>query len=179
MCSCCTYFLTKSRAELNYHITKKRSKSAARVVHECKICDKDFHSFYLLREHKRKEHEAQRISSAEIVDVTQLMEDVDDNSLKEELEKCKHFSLDSVLEKGGHRLYNSAMDVLDPKYLLELLVVVFDSLRCAAKLKVALSFVLRKREVVGKFMHTKILHDWRDLNLWLLQKIWQNQESTE
>ena len=49
------------------------------------ILEKDLHSFYLLREHKRKEHGAQRSSDAQTVDVTQLTRDVD-NSLKKELE---------------------------------------------------------------------------------------------
>ena len=56
-----------------------------------KKIDKDFHSFYLLREHKRKEHGAQRGSSAQNADVTQRMGDVDDNGLKENLETCKLF----------------------------------------------------------------------------------------
>ena len=30
---------------MNYHIAKKHSKATAKVVHDYKICDKDFHSF--------------------------------------------------------------------------------------------------------------------------------------
>ena len=56
------------------------------VLHKSKICDKDFHSFYLLRERKRKEHISQRLSGAQNVDVTQPMGDVDDKRLEEELE---------------------------------------------------------------------------------------------
>ena len=70
---------------------KKLSKATARVVHKLRICDKDFHSLYLLREHKRKEHGAVRGSGAQNVDATQLMGDVDGNSLKKELETCKLF----------------------------------------------------------------------------------------
>ena len=65
---------------MDYHIAKKQSEATARVVHKCKICGTNFHSFYLLREHKRKGHGAQRGSGAQNVDVAQLMED---NSLKE------------------------------------------------------------------------------------------------
>ena len=85
-----------------YHIAKNYSKATARVVHECRICDKDFHSFFLLRENKLKGHGAQRSSGAQKVDVTQLMGDVDDNSLKEELESCKHLLVDSEMEIGRH-----------------------------------------------------------------------------
>ena len=124
-----------------YDIAKKHSNATARVVHKCKLCDKDFHSFYILREHKRKEHGAQSGSGAESVDVAQLMGYVDDNCLKEELGTCKHFLLDSEMEDGRHRVSNFAIDTLDPKYLLGKLDVVFDSLKCAAELNVAFGFV--------------------------------------
>ena len=45
------------------------------------------------------------------------MEDVDENSLKEKLETCKHFLVDSEIENGRHQVYNIAMDTLDPKFL--------------------------------------------------------------
>ena len=44
--------------------------------------------------------------------------DVDDISPKEELETCKHFLVDSEIGNGRHRVYNFAMETLDPKYLL-------------------------------------------------------------
>ena len=43
-----------------YHFAKKHSRASPRAVHKCRVCDEDFHSFYLLREYKRKEHGAQR-----------------------------------------------------------------------------------------------------------------------
>ena len=147
-CTQCTDFFTQSRAEMNYHyrISKKHPKATARVVHECKICDRDFHGFYNLREHKRKDQGAQRGSAARNIDVTQLVENVDDISLKEDLETCKHFFVDSEIEKGRHRVYNFAMDTLEPKNPLEKLYVVFDSLKCASKLNVAFGFVLKDTE---------------------------------
>ena len=60
----------------------EQSKATAKCFRKCKICDKNLHKFYLLREYKRKEHGVQRGSRAKIVDVTQLMGDVDDSSLK-------------------------------------------------------------------------------------------------
>ena len=45
---------------MKYHLAEKHSKATARVVHKCNICDKHFPSFYLLREHKRKEQGAHR-----------------------------------------------------------------------------------------------------------------------
>ena len=96
-----------------------------------------------MREHKRKEHGEQRNSRAQNVHVASVKGDVDDNSLKEELEKCKHFLVDSDMEKGRHRVYNFTVDNVDPKYLLEKPDVVFDNLKSASKLNVAFDFVLK------------------------------------
>ena len=49
------------------------------------------------------------------VHVTQLMEDVDVNSQMEELETYKQFLVDSERENWRDRVYNFAMDTLDPK----------------------------------------------------------------
>ena len=56
------------------------------------------------------------------------------------------FLNDSEMETGRHRISNFAIDTLDPKNLIEKLDVVFDSLKCAAKLNVAFNFVLRNVE---------------------------------
>ena len=74
------------------------------------------------------------------------MVDVEDNNLEEELEMYKHFLVDSEMENGRHRVYNLPLDTQDRKYLLEKLDVVFDCLKCATKLKVALVFVLKNLE---------------------------------
>ena len=91
-----------------------------------------------MREHKRKDYGAQRTSAAQGVDDAHVIRDVDENSLKVELETCKHFLVDNEMENGKYRDYNFAMDTLVPKYLMEKLDVVFDSLKCAAKLNFAL-----------------------------------------
>ena len=54
--------------------------------------------------------------------------------------------VDSEKEKGIDRVYIFAMDTLDPKHLLENIDVVFDSLKCADKLNIAFSIVLRNVE---------------------------------
>ena len=98
---------------------KKHSKATGAVVHKCKLLDKDFHGFCNLREHKRKEHGAQRGSGTRNVDIAYVKVDVDENSLKEELEKGKHFLVENEMKNGRHRAHNFAMDTLDPKYVLE------------------------------------------------------------
>ena len=47
------------------------------------------------------------------------------------------------MQNGRHRVYNFAMDLLDPKYLSENLDVVFDNLKCGAQLNVAFNFLLK------------------------------------
>ena len=62
---------------MNYHIATKQSKATAGEIQE------DFHSFWFLREYKRKEFGAQRGSDAQKFDFTQLIGDVEDNRLEE------------------------------------------------------------------------------------------------
>ena len=114
-CPSCTNFSTMFRADMNYQTANKHSNATVRVVHKCKTCDKDFHSFYILREHARKELRAHRGSGAQKVDVPHVIGDVSDNSLKEDLETCRHFLVDSEMENGRHSVYNFVMDTLDPK----------------------------------------------------------------
>ena len=129
-----------------YHMARKHSKETARVVNECKICDKDFHSLHFLPVYRRKEHGAQRGSEAQSVNVAQLIADVDDNCLEEEIETCNHFLVYGEIEIGRHRLHNFVMDFLDRKYLLGKLNVMFDSLKCAAKVNVTFSSLLKNEE---------------------------------
>ena len=68
---------------------------------------------------------------------------VDDNNLKKEIETCKSFLVESQMENARHKVYNFAMETLNPKYLLEKQDVVFDSLKCEATLIVAFGFMLK------------------------------------
>ena len=125
---------------MKFHISNKQSEAIAKFVHKWKICDKEFHGCYTLREHYAKEHGAQRGSGARNVDVAPVMGDVDDNSLKQD------FLVDRETEIGRQRVSNFALDTLDPKSQLEKLDVVLDSVKCAAKLNVAFGFVLKNVE---------------------------------
>ena len=50
------------------------------------------------------------------------------------------------MEIGRHRVCNFAIDTRDPKNLFEKINVVFNTLKCAAKLNVALDIVLKNVE---------------------------------
>ena len=62
------------------------------------------------------------------------MGDVDDQSLREELESCKHFLSDTEIKNGGHRVFNFAMSSFDISLLNDKLDYVFKELRYAENL---------------------------------------------
>ena len=138
---CANYpnFSNKSRDDINYHIANKHATPPLKSTHKCKICFKEFSGFYALRQHKTSEHGLQ-MKSGEF-DVSNLLED-DDADLKEELQACQHFLVDSELEKGRHRVFNFAMSTFDNSLINKKLDLVFNGLKCAAKVNLAFGFVL-------------------------------------
>ena len=68
-----------------------------------------------MQDYKRRKHGTQRGLGAQNVDVTQKMADVDDNSLKKDLETCKRFFVESEIENGRRSVYKFAVDTLDAK----------------------------------------------------------------
>ena len=71
---------------------------------------------------------------------------VDDQSLREELESCKHFLTDTEMENGRHRVFNFAMSSFHVSLLNDKLDYVFKELKCAAKVNFAFGFVLKNIE---------------------------------
>ena len=74
------------------------------------------------------------------------MGDVDDQSLREELESCKHLLTDTEMDNGRHRVFNFAMSSLDISLLNDKLDYVLKELKCAAKVNIAFGFVLKNIE---------------------------------
>ena len=75
-----------------------------------------------------------------------IVGDVDDQSLREELESCKHFFTDTEMENGRHRVFNFALSSFDMSLLNDKLDYVFKELKCAAKVNLAFGFVLKNVE---------------------------------
>ena len=75
-----------------------------------------------------------------------IVEDLDDQSLREELESCKHFLTDTELENARHRVFNFAMSSFDMSLLNDKQDYVFKELRCAAKVNLAFGIVLKNIE---------------------------------
>ena len=78
-------------------------------------------------------------------DLSNLLED-DDADLKEELQARQHFLVDSEVEEGRHRVFNFAMSAFDNSLINKKLYLVFNGLKCAAKVNLAFGFVLTNVE---------------------------------
>ena len=74
------------------------------------------------------------------------MGDVDDQSLRDELESCKHFLTDTEMQNGRHRVFNCAMLSCNMSLLNDKLDYVSKKLKCAAKVNLAFGFVLKNVE---------------------------------
>ena len=103
----------------------------------------DFSGFYALRQHKTSEHGIQ-LKSAEF-DLRNFVED-DNAELKEGIQACQLFLVDSELEKGRHRVFNFAMSTFGNSLINKKLDLAFKGLKCAAKVTLASGFFLKKVE---------------------------------
>ena len=96
--------------------------------------------FYVNTERLNMEHKASNNNVEEIVG------DVDDQSLGEVLESCKHFLTDTEMEIGRHRVCNFAKSPFDQSLLNDKLDYVFKELKRAARVNLAFGFVLKDME---------------------------------
>ena len=145
-CSKCPIFSTKSRDDLNYHIAKQHSAAAPSKTYKCKLCHAEFPGFYALRQHKNTQHGTQIGFGASNIDVEDIVGGVDDQSLREELQSCRHFSVDSEIQKRRHSVFNFAVNNITAQVIEEKLDRVPDKLKCVAKLNLALGFILNNIE---------------------------------
>ena len=125
---------------------KKHSVPRPSITYKCKLCHAEFPGFYALRQHKNTQHGTQIGFGTNNIDVEDIVGDVDDQSLREELESCKHFLTDTEMENGRHRVFKFAMSSFDVSLLNDKLDYVFKELKCAAKVNLAFGFVLKNIE---------------------------------
>ena len=151
-CPKCPNFSTKSRDDLNYHIAKQHSVAGPSITYKCNLCHAEFPGFYALRQHKRIQHGTQIEFGASNIDVDDIVGEVDDQSLREELQSCRHFLVDSEIQKGRHSVFDFAVINLTAQVIEEKLDRVLDKLKCVAKLNLALGFILKNIED-GKFRY--------------------------
>ena len=151
-CTQCPNLFTKSRDDLNYHIAKQHSAAGPSKTCKCNLCHAEFPGLFALRQHKHTQHGKQIGFGASNIDVEDLVGDVDDQSLREELQSCRHFLVDSKIQKGRHSVFNLAVNNLTAQVIEEKLDRVLDKLKCVAKLNLALGFILKNIED-GKFRY--------------------------
>ena len=151
-CSKCPILYTKSRDDLNYHIAKQHSAAGPSKIYKCNLCHAEFLGFYALRQHNNTQHGKQIGFGASNIDVEDIMGDVDDQCLREELQSCKHFLVDSEIQKRRHSVFNFAVNNLTAQVIEEKLDRILDKLKCVAKPNLALGFILKNIED-GKFRY--------------------------
>ena len=114
-CTQCPDFSTLSHDDLNYHIAKQHSVAGPSKTYKCKLCQAEYPGFYALRQHKNTQHGTQIGFGASNIDVEDIVGDVDDQSLREELQSCRQFLVESEIEKGRHSVFNFAATTLQLK----------------------------------------------------------------
>ena len=142
-CSQGPNFSTKIQNDLNYHIAKKHSVTKPDITFKCKLCYANFAGFFALRQHKNTQHGPQMAFGASNIDVDVIVGDIDNQSLREELESCKHFLTGTEMEKGRDRVFNFTMSSFDMFLLNDKLDYVFKEMKCATKINLAFGFVLK------------------------------------
>ena len=145
-CPKCPNFFTKSTDDLNYHIAKQHSAAGPSKTYKCNLCHAEFPGFYALRQHKNTEHGKQIGFGASIIDVEDIMGDVDNQSLTEELQSCRHFLVHSEIQNRRHSVFNFAVNNLTAQVFEQKLDCVLDKLKCVAKLNLALGFILKNND---------------------------------
>ena len=133
---------------MNYHIAKHHAPKDTKLSTMCTVCLEEFPSFYSLQQHKRRKHgtstKVGTKSSEKLKEVLESEElEKDNEQLQQELSACQHFFDDTEMENGRHQVFNFKLSKLDPHEINKKLKEVFEKLNCAAKVNLALGFILR------------------------------------
>ena len=90
-----------------------------------------------------------------MADLNKIVEEKgeDGEKVKEVLSACQHFLVDTEMENGRHKVFNFQMSKSDTKIINEKLEEVFNKLDSAAKINIALGFVLRNVEYRYYYAH--------------------------
>ena len=99
-CTQCLNFSNNSRGDIKYYIVKQHSTPRPSIMYKCKICHVEFPGYYALRQHKNSQHGTKIGFGANNITVEDIVGDIDDRSLREELESCQHFLTDTEMELG-------------------------------------------------------------------------------
>ena len=139
-------FATKNSAELSYHIAKSHGSKKRNTLNKCVVCQRDFPSFYSLQLHRRKIHQVNtKVGSLNTTRVREIVDELNEDSekLKEELAACQHLLVDVHAEHGRQEVFNFSLSKLDTNEINKKLDEIFENLKCAAKVNLALGFLLQ------------------------------------
>ena len=156
-CPDCKYS-TLDHQEMNYHIIKKHAQPSSKQSTACYSCEQELPNYYSLQQQRRKEHGTkQRKSSDTVADLNKIVEEVgeDGETLRDELSACQDFPVETEMENWRHKV-NFQISKLDVHEKLE---EVFNKLDSAAKINIALEYILPNIEAVkiGFNTHSKII----------------------
>ena len=129
---------------MNYHIAKKHARVRVENTYNGKIGLEEVCGFYALLKHRSSQNGVPIKTSN--LDMDTLPEDIDDAEIEEVHSSCKHFLVDSELEKGRHSLFNFAISSFNNSFFSEKRDHVINQLKCAAKVNIAFGFVLENLE---------------------------------
>ena len=130
-------------------MVKKHDQPNSKQSTVCPSCEQEFPSYYSLQEHRRKELGAKQGKLSDTVaDLNKIVEEEGEDGvkLKEQLSACQYFLVDTEMENGRHKVFNFQRSKLHTKIISEKLEEVFNKLDSAAKINIALGFVLRNIE---------------------------------
>ena len=131
---------------MNYHVAKKHSVPRPSLTSISELCHAEFSGFYAPRQHQNTQHGTQIGFGVSNFDVEDIVGDVDDQSLREELQSSRHFLVDSEIQKGRHNVFNFVVNNLTAQVIEEKLDRFLDKVKCVAKLNLALCFILKNIE---------------------------------
>ena len=109
-----------------------------------KTCFEEFSGLCALQKHRSSQRGIPKRTSN--LDMDTIPQDVDDGKVKTELNSCNQFLVDSELEKGRHFVFKFAMSSFNSSFLNENFDHLFNQLKCAAKVNLAIGFVLQNIE---------------------------------
>ena len=103
-------------------------------------------NFWILSETETRSSQYQIAIKTSNAELDLLLEQIDVAELKEQLNCCKQFLVDSELEKSRHSVLNLAVSSFNNSVLNKNSDHMISQLKCAAKVNLAFAFVLQNLE---------------------------------
>ena len=128
---------------MNYRIAKKHSASQPKVTHNFQECGESFPRFSSLRQHKIQHKDLRRKEEQELTLQILKIDSLNNKNLQDQMQSCKHFNIDSEIEKARFKMFKYAIETLSTKIVEKRLDHVFKNLSCAAKVNLAFEFLLK------------------------------------